>query len=198
MINCNSFEECVKMYRHYYPHNKQQLRTCLHDHRCSQFRPREYLHDYYPHDWFYTSRSLIPVTCFKSDTQEPYVVVKKVPELPKFNETFVNYSYNKVQWIENLRWVGYSFSVLADGYSVDIPHPELDWFSCVMNRSAYRKQFFKELKETRVFPMIDVYYSFLDTLNKTVPNHEVISMCPKAHINSRRIYYSSDFKKKSK
>lgn len=53
------------------------------------------------------------------------MVVKKVPELPKFNETFVNYSYNKVQWIENLRWVGYSFSVLGDGYSVDIPHPEL-------------------------------------------------------------------------
>ena len=100
------------------------LRTCISSHRCDQFRPREYLHDYYPSDWFYSTSDVIPVRCFKSDTQEPYMVVKKTATLPLFNETFVNYAYDKVQWIEHLRWIGYSFSVLVNGYSVDIPHPE--------------------------------------------------------------------------
>ena len=124
MALCDTFEDCTMMYKNFFPRDKQQLRSCVHSRRCAQFRPREFLHDYYPHDWFYTSRKLIPVECFKSDTQEPYVVVKRTPDLPRFSEDFVNYSYDKVQWIEHLRWIGYEFEVLVDGYSVDIPHPE--------------------------------------------------------------------------
>ena len=77
---------------------------------------------------------LTPVKCFKGNRQEPYdtfsfvkldsyVVVKKTPEMPLFDERFVNYGYNKVQWLENLRYVGYQYSVLTDGFAVDIPHP---------------------------------------------------------------------------
>ena len=43
---------------------------------------------------------------------------------PRFNESFVNYAYDKVAWFEELRYIGYRFDVLTDGYSVDIPHPE--------------------------------------------------------------------------
>ena len=194
---CETFEECADFYDHHYPRVKPLLRGCLHDHLCSTFRPNEFLHDYYTADWFYSSRSLIPVNCFKSDTQEPYVVVKKTPSLPHFNESFINYSYNKVQWIEHLRWVGYSFAVLVNGYSVDIPHPEYFYSFDISCRSPYRKQFFAQLKETRIFPMIDVYYSFLNELNKTVPKMQVVPLCKKAHINQRRVYYSSSVKKKA-
>lgn len=43
--------------------------------------------------------------------------------------------------------------------------------------------------------MYDVYYEFLDHLNQTVPNQAVVPLCGKAHINQRRVYYSSDHKK---
>ena len=52
-----------------------------------------------------------------------YVVVKKSPLLPSFDERFVNYAYNKVQWLEHLRYRGYVFSILTDGFAVDVPHP---------------------------------------------------------------------------
>jgi len=51
-------------------------------------------------------------------------MVKLRPGLPRFNESFVNYAYDKVAWFEELRYIGYRFDVLTDGYSVDIPHPE--------------------------------------------------------------------------
>ena len=90
---------------------------------CQTFRPGEHLHDYYRSDWFFTQSDLLDVSCLASDTQEPYMVVKRHPGLPRFNESFVNYAYNKVQWLEHLRYVGYRYSILSNGYSVDIPHP---------------------------------------------------------------------------
>ena len=44
--------------------------------------------------------------CIANDYQEPYVLLKKSPETPLFDERFVNYGYNKVQLVENLRWKG--------------------------------------------------------------------------------------------
>ena len=110
-------------YRPFFPRTKTQLIQCLRDKRCSTFRPREWLHDYYTKEWYTSDRALIPVKCLKSDTQEPYVVVKRSSHLPKFNESFVNYSYDKVQWLEHLRHLGYRYEILGGGYSVDIPHP---------------------------------------------------------------------------
>ena len=123
MIPCSTFDQCISFYKTYYPKTKGELRSCLAEKRCHTFRPREWLHDYYPNDWFYSQSVTIPVPCWKSDTQEPYVVVKKVPGMPRFNESFVGYAFNKVQWLEHLRYVGYRFEVLVNGYSVDIPHP---------------------------------------------------------------------------
>lgn len=124
MIPCTTFEQCTDFYRVYYPKTKQQLRACVSSRRCNTFRPHQWLHDYYPSDWFYTSRKLTTIPCWKTDTQDPYGMVKLRPGLPRFNESFVNYAYDKVAWFEELRYIGYRFDVLTDGYSVDIPHPE--------------------------------------------------------------------------
>ena len=61
--------------------------------------------------------------CLRSDTQEPYVVVKRSAMLPAFNEYFVTYAYDKIQWLEHLRRLGYYYQVMVEGYSVDVPHP---------------------------------------------------------------------------
>lgn len=49
-------------------------------------------------------------------------MVRKTDSLPRFSERFVNYGYNKVQWLEHLRFVGYDFQILTNGFAVDIPH----------------------------------------------------------------------------
>ena len=49
-------------------------------------------------------------------------MVKKTESLPRFSERFVNYGYNKVQWLEHLRYVGYDYQILTNGFAVDIPH----------------------------------------------------------------------------
>ena len=70
---------------------------------------------------------LTQVKCFKGDTQEPYVMVRKTPSLPRFSERFINYGYNKVQWLEHLRFVGYDYQILTNGFAVDIPHSRFKW-----------------------------------------------------------------------
>lgn len=60
--------------------------------------------------------------CFRQRFLEPYVMVRKTPELPLFDERFINYGFNKVEWIENLRYLGYEYHVLAQAYAIDIPH----------------------------------------------------------------------------
>lgn len=45
--------------------------------------------------------------------------------MPMFDERFINYGYNKVQWLEHLRYMGYDFQILTNGFAVDIPHGRL-------------------------------------------------------------------------
>ena len=44
--------------------------------------------------------------CFKQAFMEPYVMVRRTEQMPLLNEVFINYGFNKVQWIENLRYLG--------------------------------------------------------------------------------------------
>ena len=48
--------------------------------------------------------------CFKSR----YLIVRKSEHMPLFDERFINYGYNKQQWVENLRYVGYKFVQFKD------------------------------------------------------------------------------------
>lgn len=51
------------------------------------------------------------------------MVVKKVAGMPRFDERFANYAFNKVEWLEHLRYRGYRFWVITDAFGYDIPHP---------------------------------------------------------------------------
>lgn len=52
-----------------------------------------------------------------------YVMIQKTDHMPLFSELFYNYGRNKVQWIEHLRYIGYKFGLLIQGFGVDVPHP---------------------------------------------------------------------------
>lgn len=61
--------------------------------------------------------------------------------MPLFDERFINYGFNKQQWVEHLRYKGYKFAQLVQGYGIDIPHPSyflLNYLS--MLRTKFKKQ----------------------------------------------------------
>ena len=43
-----------------------------------------------------------------------YLIVRKSEYMPLFDERFINYGYNKQQWVENLQYVGYKFAQFKD------------------------------------------------------------------------------------
>ncbi|KAK8811730.1 hypothetical protein WA538_000516 [Blastocystis sp. DL] len=166
---CETFRECTNSVLDIFPNTKQALRRCTQRRKCGRFRPFDRLHDYFFMRWYSLAYNdlLTPVTCFKSDTQEPYVVVRKSPDLPRFDERFVNYAYNKVQWIEHLRYRGYRFSVLTMGFAVDMPHPF----------SPLRAQFMEVRKATNSTLNKNLFNQFRTELAAMEKNRSVVTFC---------------------
>ena len=52
-----------------------------------------------------------------------YSIIPKNEHLPLFSELFYNYGKDKIQWVENVRYVGYKFGMFVQSYCIDIPHP---------------------------------------------------------------------------
>ena len=75
-------------------------------------------------EWYLAPREAVVsrMECFITDFQEPYVLLRYDAETPLFDERFANYGYNKVQWLEHLRYVGFDYEILTNGFAVDIPH----------------------------------------------------------------------------
>lgn len=92
-------------------------------------------------------------------------MVKKSPYLPLFNEDFYNYGFNKVQWIEHLRYSGFEFYLAGKTFAVDVPHHEFILNYRIMIRSAlatsYKYQFIMRNVE-----MLRVYRSFLKGIRR--------------------------------
>ena len=77
-------------------------------------------------EW-YVTRQKSPasrISCFLTNFMEPYMLVRYQNTTPLFHEEFVDYGYNKVQYFENLRQMGYSFFILNHAFAMDFPHPE--------------------------------------------------------------------------
>ena len=51
-------------------------------------------------------------------------MIKKTSKMPLFDERFINFGFNKIEWIETLRYTGYKFAVLINGFGMDVPHPQ--------------------------------------------------------------------------
>ena len=145
-VSQREFATVMKKYMPNVPKNKSALATCmnLNSKDCSIFRDKAHLHvcfgplpdsqDYLIQEWFSTPPSLLySIPCLNGDRQEPsllemivipsYLLIKKTPTLPLYDERFVGYGWNKVQWIENLRMAGYNFYVFEHGFIIHCPHP---------------------------------------------------------------------------
>ena len=97
------------------PAEKTHLQKCLRRKVCREFREGQNLHNYYFADWLNASfaQPLVKVRCFVKDKQEPwargrgvtgsYLIVRRSASLPRFDERFVNYGFNKIQYWDRLR-----------------------------------------------------------------------------------------------
>ena len=118
-------------------------------------------------------------SCFNHVFQEPYLVVRRSAHLPLFDERFINYGYNKVQWVEHLRWIGglvvvcwfigYQFAILGQSFAVDIPHPASDY--------AKRWTQLWEAKSNSNITMRAVYRKFLTELRSSTNDDSTVFVC---------------------
>ena len=128
------------------------------------------MHNYYFDEWLdsnYT-QPLTLVKCFVKDKQEPYVILKKTEGMPRFDERFVNYGYNKVEFLTELRYSGWRFYVLGTAFGIDVPHP----------RSKYQQKFVSTIMREHRMINRDVFSQFFNELVKR-KKQSVIRTCGK-------------------
>ena len=53
-----------------------------------------------------------------------YLVMRYFDSMTLFDERFVDYGCNKVQWVDQLRLMGYEFYLLGRAFMMDIVHHE--------------------------------------------------------------------------
>ena len=96
-------------------------------------------------------------------------MARRSTHLPLFDERFINYGYNKVQWIEHLRWLGYQFAVMAHSFAVDIPHPPSNY------ANTWSKLW--EVKNNPNITMRTVYRRFLTELRSRTNDDSTVFVC---------------------
>ena len=76
----------------------------------------------------------------------------------------MGYGWNKVQWIEHLRYIGYRFYVFNNGFIIHCPHPECNFCNFLTHRSESLRLFAARMKQIR-----KVWKTFLRDLHRQHP-----------------------------
>lgn len=151
---CTTAKECgsyLKKDSAFIPRTLSDLRGCVEDANCTVFQSNNNWEGHYStrtESWlkgdFYgpelhlpdnsTTRLIKDVVCFDSLRYEPYVVIRWCPSgvtadapkpaAPYYDERFYGYGKNKIEMISHLRFMGYKFSILPEGFIVHNPHLE--------------------------------------------------------------------------
>lgn len=119
-------------------------------------------------EWYNTTDDVLSkIDCFITDFQEPYVLLRVYKDMPLFDERFVNYGYNKVQYFEHLRSAGYSFYTLNNAFAMDLPHPD----------SKFRRTYLVSPRGESL-QMKQKYSMFQEMLSKRYSNTDRFPVCP--------------------
>lgn len=133
-------EECHKEARDM-PRDFGRLKTCIIDKECHIFdRFNQDGHGTTDYRAWLRQDGVRRVSCFLSNRYEPYVVLQRTPDLPRFEEQFTGYGKNKIQNLVHLRYSGWRFAVLPRSFLVHFPHHKsaarLEW----ENKDAEQQQ----------------------------------------------------------
>lgn len=133
LSNCTSLLDCAIATVNVAPKNKKELRDCVIRNVCSHRKRKAVQHLYVNNNWYRLPGRYARMKCFANELQEPYVMVKYSKDMLLFDERFVNYGCNKVQWINLLRLSGYEFYVLTKAFAFDIVHRDSSYRTAYMH-----------------------------------------------------------------
>ncbi|KAK8790276.1 hypothetical protein WA588_000438 [Blastocystis sp. NMH] len=119
---CEKVLECAILSEELFPANKTDLLTCLQERRCSTMKAKGIQHRYVQREWISGDYTYLKMKCFANRLQEPYLVMRYFDSMTLFDERFVDYGCNKVQWVDQLRLMGYEFYLLGRAFMMDIVH----------------------------------------------------------------------------
>ena len=101
--------------------------------------------------WYSAKKPVIKMKCFQNRLQEPfeicfslmdrYLFLRFYPDMLLFDERFVNYGCNKVQFVDQLRLMGYDFYLLTRSFAMDIVHHESLCVTSLTISSTFRKSY---------------------------------------------------------
>lgn len=109
------------------PRTAAQLRKCTQRQQepsCDIFKHSTDTHFTTNYERWWQSERPSRISCFHSLRYEPYLVVPRGGATPDFDERFVGYGKNKIQWIQHLRLLGFTFHVLPKAFVIHCPHEE--------------------------------------------------------------------------
>eukprot|EP00903_Cladosiphon_okamuranus_P017001 g15670.t1 len=172
-------EDCLQ-YANDVPETILDLKPCLETNTCGRFDANNPSGQGTAYVYYWRSmlrqpnqRSLEHILCFKSHRFEPYLVVRKSALLPAFDERFVGYGKNKIQWINHLRYSGFSFYVMPVNFVIHAPHPKS------MAKTTWEKSGGKQGKGNKL--MDQIFESFMAELRAEKGSEEqtATSLCKK-------------------
>lgn len=152
---CRTMETCrfQSLRDNFMPHDLTSLLACK---ACIVFQSENSLDSHSStktSDWLRESLSWTephPLSCFKSSRYEPYVVLP-MKDSPRYDERFVGYGKNKIEYIHHLRFSGFQFAVLPREFLIHFPHPKStskqSWLSNSSKHRAIDSQFKKFIGE---------------------------------------------------
>lgn len=183
---CRSLSNCTKLYDlfnsvicsglQYFPENLVQLKTCIRTRVCMFHKADMFTHAYTNREWLnWSGKPVMEMKCVINDFQEPYVMLRRSPTTPLFDERFVNYGYNKVQLIEHLRHLSkcfisrsfkdYHFLIIMNSFTMDIPH----------RNSKFSQTFRKYFDSTD--PMKSLIEEYREELKKKYGTNLALQVC---------------------
>lgn len=91
--------------------------------------------------WFMQNKTeLRRVVCFQSNKYEPYMILRKIPNVTFYDERFSGYGKNKIQLIMDLRAKNFGFYVIPRSFVVHVPHRPSTSRKKWLTRDSHRLQ----------------------------------------------------------
>ena len=107
--------------------------------------------------------------CWPNRFQEPYVMVKRRDNITDYLEDLINYGFNKITYIENLRYRGYRFIIAGEMFAFDLPHHP---YVCEKDRSI-----FNAIHKRYVYNAnLPAYHSYMNIVRKHT-NSSMLVLC---------------------
>lgn len=105
--------------------------------------------------------------------------VKRSPSLPAFDERIIRDTELDVEWIMELRYSGFSFSVLSHGWFIDVKDYKFVSVARLIRRDSLRKQ----ARSSRLYGAVGVSPKLVRTIRQSIPRKykgkRVLATCPK-------------------